>query len=277
MNKNKFNIAERIILLFFILSCSLHAQEPAVKHSFTPYSGQEGKDVVWVPTPQNLVEKMLDLARVGASDYVIDLGSGDGRLVISAAKRGAKALGIEYNPDMVELAMENAKKEGLSDKAKFLQADIFETDFSKATVITLFLLTDLNIRLRPKLLELNPGTRIVSNTFDMGEWETDKSEILFEDCNGWCHALLWIVPAKVEGKWKFNEGGELTLNQEFQNISGQLKTSTGITSISEGKMNGNEITFKINNIKYTGKVSSSRMSGTYFLNGRQIDWYATRK
>jgi len=156
MKTIQFIIRRGMLLAFLLSTYTIFAQEPATKKSFTPHSGQEGKDVVWVPTPQTLVDKMLELANVTASDYVMDLGSGDGRLVISAAKLGARALGIEYNPDMVELAKENAAKEGVSSKAKFLRADIFETDFSDATVITLFLLTDLNVRLRPKLLELKP-------------------------------------------------------------------------------------------------------------------------
>lgn len=275
MKKNQFAFFNGILLIFLMFTYTLFAQESVNKKHFTPHSGQEGKDVVWVPTPQILVDKMLDMANVTSSDYVMDLGSGDGRLVISAAKRGARALGIEYNPDMVALARENAKQEGVSDKAKFLEADIFETDFSNASVITLFLLTDLNIRLRPKLLELKPGTRIVSNTFTMGEWEADKSEVLYEDCDGWCHALLWVVPAKVDGKWKLDQG-ELSLSQEFQMISGKLKTSGKSESITEGRLNGNEINFRIGNIKYTGKVTGNKMYGTYFLDGKNINWSATR-
>src|SRR5918999_4938909 len=141
---------------------------------FQPMVGQEGKDVIWVPTSQALVDRMLDMGKVTADDYVIDLGSGDGRTVITAAKRGAKALGIEYNPQMVELSKRNADKEGVSDKATFAKADLFESDFSQATVITMFLLPDINLKLRPKILDLKPGTRIVSNSFTMGEWEADE-------------------------------------------------------------------------------------------------------
>ena len=151
------------------------AQQAQQVKTFQPEVGQAGKDVVWVPTPQVLVDKMLDMAKVTPSDYVIDLGSGDGRTVITAAKRGARALGIEYNPDMVELSTANAAKEGVSDRAKFMKADLFETDFSQATVVTMFLLPDINLKLRPKILEMKPGTRIVSNSFTMGEWEADES------------------------------------------------------------------------------------------------------
>src|SRR5690242_5656180 len=166
-----------------------------------PEVGQSGKDVVWVPTPQSLVDKMLDIAKVTANDYVIDLGSGDGRTVITAAKRGARAHGIEYNPDMVELAKRNAAKEGVSDKATFTKADLFESDFSQATVITMFLLPEINLKLRPKILNLKPGTRIVSNSFMMGDWSPDETATV-TDCSAWCTALLWIVPAKVAGLWK---------------------------------------------------------------------------
>jgi SAM-dependent methyltransferase len=165
---------------------------------YQPSVGQEGKDVIWVPTPQALVDKMLDMAKVTPKDYVIDLGSGDGRTVITAAKRGSKALGIEYNPDMVELSKRNAAKEGVSDKASFMKADLFESDFSQAQVITMFLLSSINIKLRPKILDLKPGTRIVSNTFDMGEWKPDETATL-PGCNSWCTAHLWVVPAKTEG------------------------------------------------------------------------------
>ena len=191
-----------------------------------PQVGQKGKDVVWVPTPQALVDKMLDMAKVTARDYVIDLGSGDGRTVITAAKRGARAVGIEYNPEMVELSKRNAEREGVAGRARFVKADLFESDFSKATVITMFLLPDINLKLRPKILDLKPGTRVVSNTFDMGEWKADETATVGEDrdCTGsWCTALLWIVPAKVAGRWQRQvEGGEpyeLTLRQADQVVS----------------------------------------------------------
>ena len=142
---------------------------------FEPYSGQPGKDVVWVPSPQALVDRMLDMAKVTPKDYLIDLGSGDGRTVITAAKRGITAMGVEFNPDMVALSKRNAADAGVSDKATFVQGDIFETDFSKADVVTMFLLSSLNLRLRPTLLNMKPGTRVVSNTFDMAELEPDES------------------------------------------------------------------------------------------------------
>ena len=150
--------------------------------TFKPEVGQAGKDVVWVPTPQALVDKMLDMAKVTPQDYVIDLGSGDGRTVITAAKRGATAKGIEYNPEMVALSQRNAATEGVTAKATFEKADLFESDFSKATVITMFLLPDINLRLRPKILDLKPGTRIVSNTFTMDDWQPDEEATAGPEC-----------------------------------------------------------------------------------------------
>ncbi len=185
-----------------LLAVSAHAQATATQkpaqQTFEPKVGQAGKDVVWVPTSQALVDKMLDMAKVTPQDFVMDLGSGDGRTVITAAKRGATAMGIEYNPDMVELSKANAAKENVTAKATFLKADLYETDFSKATVITMFLLPEINVKLRPKILNLKPGTRVVSNSFTMEDWEADQTETISGECTSWCTALLWIVPAKVE-------------------------------------------------------------------------------
>ncbi len=178
----------------------------AAQKPYEPEVGQAGKDVVWVPTPQALVEKMLDMAKVTPKDFVIDLGSGDGRTVITAAKRGATAKGIEYNPDMVELSKRNAEKEGVSAKATFEKADLFQSDFSKAQVVTMFLLPTINMKLRPTILNLKPGTRIVSNSFTMEDWQADETATVDKDCTSWCTAYLWIVPAKVEGTWTMPAG-----------------------------------------------------------------------
>jgi SAM-dependent methyltransferase len=236
---------------------------PAAQKPFEPVSGQAGKDVVWVPTPQSTVDKMLDLTKVTAQDYVIDLGSGNGVTVITAAKRGATAVGVEFNPDMVALAQRLAKEAGVSNKASFVQGDLYEADLSKATVITLFLLPDINLKLRPKLLDLKPGTRIASNTFTMGEWEPDAEESS-ESCTSWCRALSWIVPAKVAGTWQLGEQ-PLTLTQEFQKVSGTL----GTTPISAGKLTGEEITFTVGTQKYTGRVNGRTITGS--------GWSATKK
>ena len=238
--------------------------------SYEPQVGQEGKDVVWVPTPQALVDKMLDMAKVTPKDYVIDLGSGDGRTVITAAKRGAKAHGIEYNPDMVELAKRNAAKEGVSDKATFVKADLFETDFSQAQVITMFLLSSINMKLRPKILDLKPGTRIVSNTFDMGEWKPEETAKA-DGCSTYCTAYLWIVPAKIDGTWKLPDG-ELTLKQTFQMISGTLKSGTFIAPVN-GKLNGEQITFTAGEGQYSGRVNGTSMEGSLKSGSK---WKATR-
>src|SRR5438874_2050146 len=219
-----------LAFLLAAFSALAFAQAQKAPASFEPTVGQEGKDVVWVPTPQAVVDKMLDMAKVTASDYVIDLGSGDGRTVITAAKRGARALGIEYNPSMVELSRRNAEKEGVGGKATFAKADLFESDFSKATVITMFLLPDINLKLRPKILDLKPGTRIVSNTFTMSDWMPDETATV-GDCVAWCTALLWIVPAKVGGSWQMPQG-QLNLTQQFQMVSGTLRNRNAITPIS---------------------------------------------
>ncbi|HYA30368.1 MAG TPA: class I SAM-dependent methyltransferase, partial [Acidobacteriota bacterium] len=181
-----------VLLSSFLIAAGACAQG---SKEFQPQVGQEGKDVIWVPTPQALVDKMLEMGKVTEHDYVIDLGSGDGRTVITAAKRGAKALGIEYNPEMVELSRRNAAREGVSNRASFTKADLFESDFSQATVITMFLLPDINLKLRPKILTLKPGTRIVSNSFTMGDWSADDTVNVKDNCISYCTAYLWIVPA----------------------------------------------------------------------------------
>ena len=230
------------------------AQATATK-PFEPTVGQAGKDVVWVPTPQALVEKMLDMAKLTPQDFHMDLGSGDGRTVITAAKRGARSEGIEYNPDMVTLSQRNAKEAGVGDRAIFRRADIFETDFSKANVITLFLLPGLNVRLRPAILNMRPGTRIVSNTFTMEDWTPDQTETVGGDCVSWCTAHLWIVPAKVQGTWDVPGRGTLTLNQTFQVVAGTLANA----QISNGKLRGDEISFTAGGTNYTGKVDGNTM------------------
>ena len=232
------------------------AQAQPAKQEFQPEVGQAGKDVVWVPTPQGLVDKMLDMAKVTPKDYVIDLGSGDGRTVITAAKRGSKALGIEYNPDMVELSKRNAAKEGVSDKAAFAKEDLFASDLSQAQVITMFLLPSINVKLRPKILDLKPGTRIVSNSFDMEDWQPDQTENV-EGCSNWCTAHLWIVPAKIDGIWKLAQG-ELVIKQSFQMITGTLKQGKTSSQIT-GTLNGDQISFSAGAVQYAGRVNGNTM------------------
>jgi SAM-dependent methyltransferase len=258
-----------VLLSIFFITAGACAQ---AGKGFQPQVGQEGKDVIWVPTPQALVEKMLDMGKVTANDYVIDLGSGDGRTVITAAKRGAKALGIEYNPDMVELSRRNAEKEGVSNRASFMKADLFESDFSQATVITMFLLPDINLRLRPKILNLKPGTRIVSNSFTMGDWSADETVTVKDNCISYCTAYLWIIPAKVEGTWQLGDG-ELSLKQTYQMLAGTLKRGGNTVQIANGKVNGDQITFNAAGSLYTGRISGSGMEGSISSGG---NWKALR-
>jgi hypothetical protein len=279
MNAPRFLRLSFLTLLLCSFAVIVSAQDKPAKPAasdFAPEVGQAGKDVVWVPTPQALVDKMLDIAKATPKDFLIDLGSGDGRTVITAAKRGINALGIEYNPDMVALAQKAAQKEGVSDKATFTKADLFETDFSKATVITMFLLPDINIRLRPKILDLKPGTRIVSNSFTMGEWQHDRSVRASEaeGCQSYCQAYLWIVPAKVEGTWQTG-GGELTLKQSFQMLTGTLKADGKETAV-KGQMRGDRITFKAGDVQYSGTVAGGSIKGTVKGGAKPGEWTATR-
>ena len=275
MNAQQFVRRASLALCVFAVSAMAFGQAPQVKDQFEPQVGQAGKDVVWVPTPQGLVDKMLDLAKTTKQDYLMDLGSGDGRTVITAAKRGARALGVEYNPDMVELSKRNAAKENLGDKVAFVKADLFETDFSQATVITMFLLPEINLKLRPKILDLKPGTRVVSNTFTMGDWKPDDTASITDNCSSWCTALLWIVPAKVGGTWRLPQG-ELKLTQNFQEISGTLSTGGNTVTIANGKMRADEISFSAGAAQYTGRVAGNTINGSMKSGGNTSNWSATR-
>jgi len=234
------------------LSFSLVTQQakPPAK-PFEPYSGQPGKDVVWVPTPPELVEKMLDMAKVTPQDLVMDLGSGDGRNII----------GVEYNPEMVELSRRLAKEAGVADKATFVQGDMYEADISKASVMALFLLTTNLDKLKDKFLALKPGTRIVLNTFAVTGWSADETETVGGECQTWCTAMLYIVPANVAGTWKMPQG-ELTLHQEFQMLSGELVAGAKGTPVENAKMRGDQITMTIGGTTYTGRVTGDRLEGT---------------
>lgn len=292
----------RVALMLSLIAVSLCAYSQDAQKEFTPKLGQEGKDVDWVPTPQALVEKMLDMAKVGPNDYVIDLGSGDGRIVIAAAKRGARAHGIELNPDLVELSRRIAEKEGVSSNATFVKADIFESDFSQATVITIYLLPQLNYQLRPKMLALNPGTRIVSNSFYMAEWKADDTgkvvsirsffkpalkrikdfvpasvlEYFTDYCTFFCTAYLWIVPAKVAGVWQSAQG-ELSLKQKFQVVEGTLKSGERGIPIASGRLNGEQISFSAGGAEYEGRVRGGNIEGKVNAGGEITPWNATRR
>ena len=263
-----------LALAVSVVAATLLARAQSPAGQFQPEVGQEGKDVVWVPTAHAVVDKMLEMANVTPRDYVIDLGSGDGRTVIAAAKRGARALGIEYNPDMVALSKRNAGIDGVSDRATFVQADIFESDFSQATVVTMFLLPNINVKLSPKLLLLPPGTRIVSNTFNMGEWVPDDTATVQGDCASWCRVLFWLVPARVAGAWQLGPG-TLSLRQEFQVLSGMLSSANGSVPIA-GKLRGAEIAFTVGAAQYAGRVNGTSMDGTVTSGGTTATWSATR-
>jgi precorrin-6B methylase 2 len=269
----------RSVLVFCLLIAAVpvfaQTTQDTKQIPFQPQVGQGGKDVVWVPTPQALVDKMLDMAKVTPQDFLMDLGSGDGRTVITAARRGARALGIEYNPDMVELSKQNAAKAGLSDRAEFMKADLFETDLSRATVITLFLLPEINLKLRPTILDLKPGTRVVSNTFTMEDWNPDETATVEEGCTSWCTALLWIVPAKAAGVWTWKDG-ELTLTQEFQMVSGALRSGAASMPIVNGRLRGDRISFTVGGTTYAGKVNGTAIDGTATTGATSVGWSATK-
>jgi SAM-dependent methyltransferase len=224
-----------------------------------PFVGQPGKDVVWVPSPHSVVGKMLAMAAVTPQDTVVDLGSGDGRIVIAAARMGARALGIEYNPDLVEYARRAAEREGVAGRATFVQADIFQSDFSEATVVTMFLTSDVILKLQPKLLALRPGTRIVSNSFPAVGWEPDATadEPLMGDCDIWCSALLWIVPASVAGTYE-TAHGHVMLNQKNQILTGVLRAGGTIHEL-EGRVRGEEIVFRAGRREYQGRLVGGRL------------------
>jgi SAM-dependent methyltransferase len=267
-------LSTRVLLLLTLVALpgSVLAQQP----SFEPKVGQAGKDVVWVPTSEQLLEKMLDMAKVTPADYVVDLGSGDGRNVISAAKRGARARGFEFNPDMVALSERRAHEAGVSDKATFVEGDMYEADFATASVLALFLLPANFDKLRDKFLELKPGSRIVVNTFGIGGgWEPDATERIETDCDSWCTAMLYIVPAKVGGTWRLGDD-LLALAQQFQVVSGSLRTGDSTAPISGGKLLGDQISFTVGSTQYTGRVNGDRIEGTSGMGQNQRTWTATR-
>jgi SAM-dependent methyltransferase len=235
-------------------------QPPPPPKPFEPYSGMPGKDAVWVPTHPSVVEKMLDMAKVTPNDYVVDLGSGDGRAVIAAARRGAKAVGFEYNPDMVELSRKLAKEAGVGDKATFVQGDMYEADFRNATVLALFLLPENLEKLKGKILALKPGSRLVVNTFTVHGWEPDERVHVTGDCASWCEVLLHIVPARVEGAWR-GDGMELQLTQTFQKFAGTI-TTEGAPAQIDGRMRGDRLTFSAGGTSYTGQVAGDRLTVT---------------
>jgi SAM-dependent methyltransferase len=242
----------------------------AAQSIYQPTAGQPGKDVVWVPTPPEVVEKMLDLAKVTPDDFVIDLGSGDGRNIIAAAKRGARALGVEFNPDLVELSRRRAKEAGVAGRAAFVQGDMYKADISQASVLALFLTPEVLDQMRDKFLAMKPGTRIVVNTFPVTDWEPDVTETTPAPCKIWCTTMLMIVPAQVAGTWRAGDV-QMTLRQDFQFVRGKM----GEAEVT-GRLRGDEITLRVGETEYVGRVAGDHIEGTVTTDGKQSRWQARR-
>jgi hypothetical protein len=261
--------AKHFVRLAFIVAVVMGLARPgaAQNKEFVPEVGQPGKDVVWVPSPPETVEKMMEVGKITPQDFVVDLGSGDGRNVIAAAKRGARGLGVEYNQDMVDLSKRLAAKEGVAERAQFVQGDMFQADFSKATVLALFLLPSNLLQLRDKIYNLQPGTRVILNTFGIQDWTPDE-QVTLENCTSWCTVMLNIVPAKVTGTWKLPQG-EMTLTQQYQMVSGSMKTSDGRLVPVNGRLRGAELTLTAEKREITGRVNGNRIEGTMRGDGAQ--------
>jgi len=250
------------------------AAKPSAKEQYKPIVGMPGKDAVWVPTSHAMIEKMLDVAQVTPRDFVMDLGSGDGRAIIAAAKRGARGRGVEYNADLVEFSKREAAAAGVADKAEFVQGDMYTADISEATVLALFLLPSNIERLVPNFLKMRPGSRIVANTFWVDGWSPDETERLEEGCENWCTAHLFIIPANVAGRWKLPQG-ELVLTQDYQMVQGTL-TADGQQMPVNGRLRGDQITFTAGPVEYTGRVNGASMQGTTQAAAGSSSWSATR-
>jgi hypothetical protein len=276
----------RFALVVLLVVAAPTYSQTTFGQKYEPQVGQAGKDVIWVPTPDEVVERMLTMAQVGPGDIHFDLGAGDGKIAIAAAKRGARATGIEYNPEMAKYANERAAAAGVAGvgpgKATIRQADIFQTDFSSATVITLYLLPALNMKLRPQILSMKPGTRVVSHSFTMEDWEAD--EVSSMDGR---RAYFWMVPANVIGAWTFEANGqksEMTLEQTFQKISGYVGVGgTTQAGLREPRLRGADISFAYIDQKgmrrdFTGKVNGRQMEGTFRdAKGTEGKWSAVKK
>ena len=267
MNLSLIRSTAVVAVAGLLASGALLAQDrKSCERDYKPQVGQSGKDVVWVPTPDELVQRMLRMAKVTPQDIVYDLGAGDGKIAIAAGKAGATAFGIEYNPDMAKLAQCYVQAEGVGNKVKIVQGDIFKEDFTKATVITMYLLPELNLRLRPTILNMKPGTRVTSHQFTMGDWDADETaEIEYRT------AYLWIVPAKVEGTWTLREQGgngqyTVNLNQKYQKISGEVGSGSARQPLVGATLRGEEIKFAFNDDKgvtrtLTGTVRGNDLTG----------------
>ena len=272
----------RLLIAFGVALTVAAPLQAQTKKDYEPQVGQAGKDVIWVPTPDDVVDRMLRMAQVTANDYVIDLGAGDGKITIAAAKKfGARALGIEYNPDMVKHAMRNAEAAGVTGKAKIVRGDIFASDFTEATVITMYLLPALNLKLRPQILAMRPGTRVVSHSFTMEDWEPD--EVSTSDGR---RAYFWVVPANVTGTWTLEAGGErreVSLEQRYQKIEGTVSLGTVQGGLREARLRGFVISFAYvdnNGVRrdFNGRVSGARMEGSFRAeSGAEGRWSASKK
>jgi Methyltransferase domain len=270
------------VRLVTLVAFSFLAAAPAAAQKFEPQVGQAGKDVIWVPSPDDIVDRMLTMAQVTPNDLVIDLGSGDGKIAIAAAKKfGARSMGIEYNPEMVKLSQANSQAAGVATKATFRNADIFATDFSQATVITMYLLPGLNMKLRPQLLGMKPGTRIASHSFSMEDWEADETSSVDGR-----RAYFWVVPANVQGGWSLDAGGQkadVTLEQTFQKIHGTVGIATLQAGLREPKLRGFLISFAYVDAAgvrrdFNGRVNGGKMEGSFRdEKGAEGRWTATKK
>ena len=274
--KFPFSLAALLAALF-LFTLPAHAQK-----AYEPQVGQAGKDVIWVPTPDEVVDRMLRMAQVTPNDYVVDLGAGDGKIAIAAAKKfGARSMGIEYNPEMAKHAQGNVEKAGAAGKARIIQGDIFATDFSQATVVTMYLLPGLNMKLRPQLLTMRPGTRIASHSFTMEDWEADETSSMDGR-----RAYFWVVPANVNGAWTLETGAErheLNFEQKFQKIDGSIAFGAVQAGLREARLRGFNINFAYvdnNGVRrdYTGRITGGRMEGSFRAeNGTEGRWSATKK
>ena len=260
----RVSLASLVLVAFVSMSQLVFSQTG--DSLYQPDVGQSGKDVIWVPTNDELVKMMLDVAKVKSTDVVYDLGAGDGKIAIAAARDyGARAVGIEYNRDMAALAQRNADRSGVAAKVKIINGDIFVEDFSEATVVTLYLLPNLNLKLRPTLLDMKPGTRVVSNSFNMGDWEPDQRL-----GSNYTIGYFWVVPAKVGGTWQLRgeelHDAELVLDQKFQNVGGTLTMRGKSQPILSAALSGDNLSFRfLNEVGHHRtvklKVAGDRMVG----------------
>jgi hypothetical protein len=270
------------VLLSLPLFASMSAAQDPTFTPAPPQVGQEGKDVVWVPTPDRLIERMLQMADAGSRDVVVDLGSGDGRIPIAAAKKfGARSLGIEYEADLVQLSILSAAREGVAERVRFLRQDLFQTDLSQATVVTLYTSPAIMLALRPRLLGLKAGTRVVSHQFTLGDWEADEQAIVERTS-----AYLWVVPAKAEGKWELRLGGaiyELQLQQAYQMLHGSAEHQGKRSPVIAARLRGEDIRFVFvdgngDPRSFSGRVAGDAMQGASRAHGQpELPWSARRR